>query len=377
MENLFVFGTLKHSPLLQTVLGHAAQDVTRTATVLPDYHVSAVAEGSFPLMARQPGALAEGHLIHGLTEEDIARLNFYESTFVYDVHRVTLADGIEALAYLPQPGRWTPAGAWSFDEWIATDAEVSLIAAEDVMRLYGSRDPADVAAMTPMINARASSTLRARRSTYGSDAFRGRVEVQSRARPYANFYALDDLEVRHERFDGSMSQVLDRAVFVKADAAFVLPYDPVRDRVLVIEQVRMGSIARGDRTCWHMEPIAGGIDAGETPEEAARREALEEAGLEVGHMEPIAEVYPTSGSSTEFFFLFLGLADLPDEAAGAGGLADEDEDIRSHIWSFDELMKRVLMFDVANAALVTSAYYLAYHRDRLRSEGAGATPEEH
>ncbi|MEM6939160.1 MAG: NUDIX domain-containing protein [Pseudomonadota bacterium] len=336
--------------------------------------LTAVRGAHFPMIASARGSTAPGSLVSDLSEQDIARLSFYEACFGYALHAVILEDGHETAAFLPEKAQFEPAGPWDLDAWIETEGALSLHAAQEVMSYFGTREPLEVRDMSPMIRARAASALRAAQSRHGRDCFEGTIDVQGRERVYAKFFALDDLKVRHARFDGSMSDVLDRAVFVAADAAFVLPYDPVRDRVLVIEQVRMGLVARGDRTCWHMETIAGRIDAGETPEAAARREALEEAGLEIGAMELIGEVYPTSGCSTEFFYLYLGSADLHDAAAGRGGLASEDEDIRGHLWSFDELMQRALSFDLGNAMLLTSAYYLAHHRARLRSEWASATP---
>ena len=155
----------------------------------------------------------------------------------------------------------------------------------------------------------------------------------------------------------------------------MLPYDPVRDRVLLVEQIRMGPLARGDATCWQLEPIAGHIDPGETPQAAARREALEEAGITLGKLEPVANVYASPGNATEFFHIFVGLADLPDLITGTGGLASEGEDIRSHLMSFDELMALADAQALANAPLVASAYWLARHRERLRSDGTTAKPD--
>mgnify|MGYP005993594145 CR=1 FL=1 len=227
-----------------------------------------------------------------------------------------------------------------------------------------------------MIRARADAQVRAAKSLHGQDGFQGQVDVLTRTRSYSNFYALDDITLRHTRFDGSLSETLERAVLIDGDAAIVLPYDPVRDRVLLVEQVRLGPIGRGDRAVWQLEPVAGRIDPGEAPEQAARREAKEEAGLKLGRLEKIAETYPSPASSTGFYYVYLGLADLPDAPCGIGGLADEDEDIRSHLMSFDELMARVARFDLANGPVVMAAYYLAHHRDRLRSEGATDTPEK-
>jgi nudix-type nucleoside diphosphatase (YffH/AdpP family) len=218
-----------------------------------------------------------------------------------------------------------------------------------------------------MIRARAASRVNAAASRHGQGTMSGRIDVVETHRPYARFFALDDIRLRHERFDGTMSDTVDRAVFIAADAAILLPYDPARDRVLLVEQMRMGPFARGDRACWQLEPIAGRIDAGETPQQAARREAQEEAGLVLGKIETIAEVYASPGNSTEFYYIFCGLADLPDSAGGLGGLDTEDEDIRAHVMSFDALLALVEGQGAANAPLVLAAYWLARHRDRLRA----------
>lgn len=59
----------------------------------------------------------------------------------------------------------------------------------------------------------------------------------------------------------------------------VLPYDPIHDRVLLVEKFRAGPFARQGENPWCLEPIAELMDQGETPEEAGLREAHEEAGL--------------------------------------------------------------------------------------------------
>lgn len=375
MRNLFFYGSLRHLPLLEVVLGRAAYDIDTMDATLSGYRVSAVAEGPFPMIETQAGQTAKGVLVRGLTSDDIARLDFYEGSFAYDLVPVTLSGGQAAEVYVPQAGLWTADGPWSLTTWAEKSGEMSVIAAQEVMGYFGQRTRDDVAAMFPVIRARADAQLRAARSLHGQDSFPGHVEVLSRTRSYSNFYALDDITLRHSRFDGTLSDSLDRAVLIDADAAIVLPYDPLRDRVLLVEQVRLGPIARGDRASWQLEPVAGRIDPGETPEQAARREAKEEAGLALGRLEKIAETYPSPASSTGFYYVYLGLADLPDVLAGIGGLDAENEDIRSHLLSFDDLMARVARFDLANAPVVMAAYYLAHHRDRLRSEGATDTPD--
>jgi nudix-type nucleoside diphosphatase (YffH/AdpP family) len=164
-----------------------------------------------------------------------------------------------------------------------------------------------------------------------------------------------------------MSEPLQREVFVATDAALVLPYDPMRDRVLLVEQFRMGPYGRGDPRPWMLEPVAGRIDGGETPEEAAHRECLEEAGLSLRGLERISSHYCTPGYSTEVFHIFLGICDLPDTDKGQGGLATEHEDIRTHVIDFERAMTLLQTGEANNGPLVLSLIWLQRERARLRA----------
>lgn len=366
-RNLFFYGTLRHLPLLKIVMGDAVDLLEMTEATLDGYAVSGVIEGPFPTITPQTGAQAKGLLVQGLTSDHIARLDFYEGSFDYDLVTATLSNGSAAEFYMSQSGRWTPTVPWSLDNWLAEHGDMNIHAATEVMRLMGYKTREEVAVMFPRIRARAASKVRGSQSVQGAQTYKGKVELTRIAPAYASFFALDDVFLRHERFDGSMTREIERAVLVSSDAAIVLPYDPVRDRVLLVEQVRMGPAIRGDTALWQLEPIAGLVDAGETPQEAARREAIEEAGLTLQSLETIAQVYSSPGNSTGFYYIYLGLVDLPDGSAGAGGLDSEDEDIRSHLMSFDDLLALADSLDAANAPLVLATYWLARHRSRLRS----------
>ena len=99
---------------------------------------------------------------------------------------------------------------------------------------------------------------------------------------------------------------LDRAVFTSGDAVTVLPFDPRAGTVLLIEQFRAGPYARRDPRPWCIEAVAGRCDRPEPPEATARREAREEAGLELGRLERIAGYYPSPGIAAEYITAFVG-----------------------------------------------------------------------
>ncbi|HBU55220.1 NUDIX domain-containing protein [Sulfitobacter pontiacus] len=375
MTDLFLYGSLRHVPLLEIVMGRAADRLDISPDRLPDHIALSVVEGPFPCIVPAPGQSAEGLLLRGLGQNDLDRLNFYEGSFAYDLQEITLESGASALGYFARPDQWTTRDPWSLAQWQADWGALSCFAAREVMDYFGVYTADRVAQMFPMIRSRAAAQVNALRSKHGAGTLDGKVRIDRIDRAYTNYFALNEYHLAHERFDGTMTDVLERAVFVATDAALVLPYDPVRDRVMLVEQLRMGPVARGDRAQWQLEPIAGRVDPGESPEDAAHREAQEEAGLTLRKLEKIAEVYASPGDSTEFFYIYLGLADLPDDSTGVNGLEAENEDIRSHLIGFDALMTMVDQLEAANAPLVIAAYWLARHRERLRLEAPAATPE--
>ena len=374
---LFVYGTLRHLPLLTLILGRDLPAAQRRPARLPGHRAVWAEEQAFPLIVAAEGHSAEGLLLEGLSGDDLARLEFYEGGFGYHLRPVMaeVAGGeVPARVWFPDPGLWQEGAAWELADWQARWGAINCAAAAEVMGWFGLRGAAEVARMYPMILARAASRVAAGQGVPPDDPAlpragltRADTEVRGLARPYADFFAVEDYRLSFRRFDGAMSREVKRAVFMAADAAIVLPYDPLRDRVLLIEQFRVGPFARGDLAPWSLEPVAGRVDPGEPPEQAARREALEEAGLELRHLERIGGHYPSPGSTSEFFHVFVGLTDLPDSTDSIGGVSSEDEDIRSHVLpyaQFQDLLDR----DLLNVGpLVLAGHWLARHRTRLRA----------
>ncbi|WP_299374830.1 NUDIX domain-containing protein [uncultured Tateyamaria sp.] len=371
MTDMFFYGTLRHVPLLECVLGRDASDLDVTAAELPGYVARNGEAGLYPVLVAQGSGMAQGVLVRGLDGDALARLNFYEGGFDYAVGAAALSNGALAQVYLPSDAVEAEDGAWLFDAWCAKWAEMTVIAAREAMSHFGRLSPQEMARQLPRMRARAWSQILARSGDHGDGVLHGAVDIRHHARVYANFFALDELQLRHETFDGGISEELDRAVFVNADATIVLPYDPVRDRVLLVEQVRMGPIVRRDPHVWQLEPVAGLVDPGEQPAETAHREAQEEAGLQFRSLEDVGHCYASPAASTDFFHLYVGLCDLPDGTAGVAGKEDEGENIRSHVLSFEALMEMAEARRTVNAPLTLLTYWLAHHRARLRAGDVG------
>ncbi|PWR01942.1 hypothetical protein DKT77_14325 [Meridianimarinicoccus roseus] len=314
------------------------------------------------------GALAE---VEG--EPALGRLLFYAAVHgaAVDPGTAQMQDGAFVAARVVAPGPEPLAGldvtAPLTERWLAIWRE----AASEILDAIGTQDSDQVQERLGMIWSRADSRLRgqASRRTPLGGLDRRNLRIRSRTRPYAGFFAVEDYVYSHDRFDGTDSGPLDRAAFIGGDAVTVLPYDPVRDTVLVVEQVRASAVARNDPSPWLIEPVAGRIDPGQSVEETARRETLEEAGLTLGALHSIGEYYPSTGAFTEYLYSFIGIADLPEDAAGLGGLASEAEDIRAHVMPRARLMELIAAGEAPVGTLLVSAFWLALNVDRLRQSG--------
>lgn len=367
----FFYGPLCHQPLLEVVISRV---VSTSPAFLAGYTTHRAKDANYPILRPKAGDEVQGVLVEDLTEKERARLDIYEKVFGYSSQVVTVRSvlgDVSAVTYMPDAPNPTEL-PWNLLTWTAQWGRAAAQAAHEVIYLADKRSPEEITARYPQMLLRAASHVRAaaggpttiRRSSSLED-----VAVREWQQPYAKFFALEEMDLRFRRFDGKMSEEVNRAVMISGDAASVLPYDPERDRVLLIEQFRAGAYARGDSQPWLLEPIAGRVDPEETPEEAAKREGLEEAGLTFSSLIPVASYYPSPGAKSEYMYSYIGIADLPGELTGKiYGLEHEAEDIRTHILSYDELMKLIKTTEAQNGPLLISALFLAQERLRLRGD---------
>jgi ADP-ribose pyrophosphatase len=201
------------------------------------------------------------------------------------------------------------------------------------------------------------------------------VQVNSEQRVWSGRFPLDVVRFRHRRFDGTMSGERTWEVWRRGRAAAVLPYDPVADFVVLIEQFRLPALVAG------LDPVlvelpAGLCDAGEEPEMTARRETMEEMGLAVGALRRIGGFLLTPGGADEVCELYAGRVQAPradgDGIAGHSGMANEHEDIRVRVWPAERAIEAALNGRLTNSVTMIGLLWLAAQRPALRKEWLAA-----
>jgi ADP-ribose pyrophosphatase len=191
------------------------------------------------------------------------------------------------------------------------------------------------------------------------------VQILQRERLFKNYLAIDRCVLRHRLHAGGMSAPISRDVIARGPAVGVLLLDPARDRVILVEQFRIGALCAG-MDPWVIEIVAGVVEPGEDPRDVARRESREEAGAEIDALIPIARHLASPGITDETVETFLGRVDS-DGLGGIHGLAEEGEDIRVVAMTVDEALVACSDGRIANAMTLIALQWLALNRRTLEA----------
>ena len=183
---------------------------------------------------------------------------------------------------------------------------------------------------------------------------------------YKGFFKLTEVKLQHDLFAGGKSPVLNRELIDRGQAVAVLPYDPVRDEVVLVEQFRIGAAEDSDGP-WLIEVIAGYREPGETAEEVARREAVEEAGCQLTDVEQILQCYSSPGGSNERVTFFFARTDSSG-IGGIHGLDDEGEDIRVHVVSSQQAFDWLDSGRIDSAMPIIAMQWFRLNRNRIRRQ---------
>jgi len=183
---------------------------------------------------------------------------------------------------------------------------------------------------------------------------------------YKGFFSLKTVELKHTLYKGGWSKPITREIFHRGNCVAVLLYDPKRDEVVIIEQFRVGALQMPEQA-WLLEIVAGAIEPGETAEEVAYRESVEEAGCEIQELIKINDFFTSPGGTSELLSLFYGKVDSSN-VGGIHGLDEEDEDIYVTTMKFADAYQLLLDGKILSAIPIIAIQWLFINRDSLRQE---------
>lgn len=191
------------------------------------------------------------------------------------------------------------------------------------------------------------------------------IEILERESRLASYLKVDRFKLRFRLFKGGWSHSIQREVLMRAPAAVVLLYHRVSDQVVMVEQFRMG-VLESDFGPWLLEPVAGLIDSGETPEAAAHREAFEEAGCQITQLIPVATYIVSPGISTELTTTYCGLIDELPKDLSLHGVQEDGEDIRLHCLSAEAAIGLLNSNHLLSASGTILLQWFRWHHKTLK-----------
>ncbi len=185
-----------------------------------------------------------------------------------------------------------------------------------------------------------------------------KADIKSKTTVYKGRYKVDEYVFDFDRAAGKGRVTGSRReVFERGDSAAALIHDVERDVIVLAEQFRVATYAKGPG--YLIEAMAGSVEEGEEPEDCIRREMMEEVGYRAGKLTLIGNGYASPGSSSERIFLYYApvkTADLVDPKAS--GLAAEKEDIRRVEFSREDFLARVVACGFEDAKVMTLGLWL-------------------
>lgn len=189
------------------------------------------------------------------------------------------------------------------------------------------------------------------------------IQITHKEKVFNGFFKVWKYTFKHRLFAGGWSKPVVREMFDRGHASALLAYDPRKDHVVLIEQIRVGALEH--TSPWQLEIIAGINDEGESAEQVVRREAKEEADVEIDDIEHITHYYPSSGGCSETIDIFVGRVNS-ELASGIHGVEDEGEDIQVHVMSREQAYHLVGSGKIGNGATIIALLWLELNYQKLQ-----------
>lgn len=190
------------------------------------------------------------------------------------------------------------------------------------------------------------------------------VEILKKEKLFSRFFNVSLVTFKHKLFAGGWSDPVQREIFERGDAVVVLPYDPIRDEIVLIEQVRIGAILNASHP-WTFELVGGMVEENQTIDSVAKRETLEETGLIPQALMPMQSYLSSCGGTSERIYLFLAQVDST-KTQSICGVEYENEDIKVHVFTRQEVMDWLNQGKIENASALIGLHWLQQNLDKVK-----------
>ncbi len=179
------------------------------------------------------------------------------------------------------------------------------------------------------------------------------IKILSREILHRGFGMLEVIRVLRRCFDGK-EQEIAREVYDVDHGAAILPYDPLRRRVLLVRQFRLAAfLASGRETL--IEACAGKLE-GADPAERIVMEAAEELGYAIKAPRHLFDGFMSPGVYAEKISYFVAPY-CPDDKIGPGGGVDLDEDIEVLEPTFAEALAMIDSGEIDDTKTILLLHY--------------------
>lgn len=171
-----------------------------------------------------------------------------------------------------------------------------------------------------------------------------------------DYFKVGEVYLKHEKFDGSMSDSMRRLNFERGDSVAIFLWNVDKKRVILTKQFRYPVYTKGE-SGWIVEVIAGSLKPDEDPADAMRREIMEETGYQSGEMQHLQTFFVSPGGTSERIHLYYATVQDTDKVEKGGGLASEHEDIQLVEWSLEELQDALATGKIQDAKTLIAALW--------------------
>jgi nudix-type nucleoside diphosphatase (YffH/AdpP family) len=174
-----------------------------------------------------------------------------------------------------------------------------------------------------------------------------------------NWYTLKKVSYDYLKSNGTW-QIQTREAYDRGNGAGILLYNKEKKTVILTRQFRLPTYINGNETGMLIEVCAGLLDK-DNPEECARREAEEETGYKVSHVQKVMEAYMSPGSVTEILYLFIAEYSSAMKVNDGGGIEHEQEDIEVLEFPFTKAVAMIKTGEIKDAKTIMLLQFIQLH----------------